>query len=106
MKAKLIETFLVVFVVTLGLSVARADQAQQYPADATFTTLITTPLGIEGLTGDNSGNLYTVGRHVNVPAEQGLPCPVWKINLTSPSLEVGWQYPSPQHQYCVRSIAD
>ena len=65
MKAKLIETFLVVFVVTLGLSVARADQAQQYPANATFTTVAITPLAIEGLTMDATRNFYTTGRQTD-----------------------------------------
>jgi sugar lactone lactonase YvrE len=46
----------------------------------TFTTLITTPFAIEGLTTDGA-NLYTVGRGGNV-------CPVWQINPTSPSLVV------------------
>jgi len=64
---------------SLGWSVAWS--AQQYPANATFTTLTTTPLAIEGLTGDNSGNLYTVGRN----AGNGVPCPVWKINIANPS---------------------
>jgi sugar lactone lactonase YvrE len=49
------------------------------PNNATFTTLITTPRAIEGLTGDNHGNLYTGGSGT-------APCPVWKINLNSPTL--------------------
>jgi hypothetical protein len=75
MKAKLIETFLVVFVVTLGLSVARADQAQQYPANATFTTVAITPFAIEGLTMDATGNFYTTGRQPDTNKK----CPVWRI---------------------------
>ena len=51
----------------------------QFPQNATFTTLITTPRAIEGLTGDNHGNLYTGGS--GTP-----PCPVWKINLSKPTL--------------------
>jgi len=51
----------------------------QFPQDATFTTLITMPRAIEGLTGDNQGNLYTGGS--GTP-----PCPVWKINLNKPTL--------------------
>jgi sugar lactone lactonase YvrE len=55
----------------------------QFPKNATFTTLITTPRGIEGLTGDNHRNLYVAGS--GAP-----PCPVWQINLNSPKLtEVG-----------------
>src|SRR5687768_5131015 len=37
-----------------------------------FTTQATTPLAIEGLTADSSGNLYTTGR--------ASPCPVWRID--------------------------
>ena len=50
----------------------------QFPRHATFTTLITTPRAIEGLTGDNHGNLYVGG-------SGAAPCPVWKINLNSPT---------------------
>lgn len=51
----------------------------QFPQGSTFTTLITTPRAIEGLTGDGRGNLYTGG-------SGAAPCPVWKINLLNPSL--------------------
>jgi sugar lactone lactonase YvrE len=55
-----------------------------FPKDATFTTLVTTPRAIEGLTGDNYSNLYTGG-------SGSAPCPIWKINLASPSplVEIG-----------------
>jgi sugar lactone lactonase YvrE len=54
-----------------------------FPKDATFTTRITTPRAIEGLTGDNQRNLYTGGSGTS-------PCPVWQINLDNPVLtEVG-----------------
>ena len=52
-----------------------------FPKDATFTTLTTTPLAIEGLTGDRTGNLYTAGR-APVPDL----CPVWSINKDKPDL--------------------
>ena len=59
-----------------------------FPKDATFTTLITTPRAIEGLTGDNHRNLYTGGS--GAP-----PCPVWQINLQNPSLTpVGFVVPA------------
>jgi SMP-30/Gluconolactonase/LRE-like region len=88
MNAKGLNALLIALLICFGCSIA---WSAPFPANVTFTTLITTPLAIEGLTGDNSGNLYTVGRHnANNPAELGLPCPVWKINLTTPSLvEVG-----------------
>ena len=51
----------------------------QFPQNATFTTLITTPRALEGLTGDGRGNLYTGGSGAT-------PCPIWKINIAKPSL--------------------
>jgi sugar lactone lactonase YvrE len=56
----------------LGLSVG-----QPLPADAAFTTLSITPLAIEGLTGDDTGTLYTTGR-----AAQPGRCPVWRIDAS------------------------
>jgi sugar lactone lactonase YvrE len=61
-----------------------------FPRDATFTTLVVTPLAIEGLTGDTVGNLYTTGR-----AASPSPCPVWKINIASPSLVTVGFIPNP-----------
>ena len=85
MNPKSLNALLIALVICFGWSIAWS--AQPFPANATFTTLITTELAIEGLTGDNSGNLYTVGRN----AGNGKPCPVWKINIANPSLvEVGF----------------
>src|SRR5436190_670359 len=53
-----------------------------------FSTLITTPLVIEGLTTDGS-SLYTTGRGATGS------CPVWQINLRSPSLVVVGFIPNP-----------
>jgi sugar lactone lactonase YvrE len=50
----------------------------------TFSTLIKTPTTIEGLTGDNRGNLYVAGRQ----SATNTPCPIWRINIASPSLVV------------------
>jgi len=55
------------------------NDRRSFPQKATFTTLITTPRAIEGLTGDNHGNLYTAG-------SGAASCPVWKINLNKPTL--------------------
>jgi sugar lactone lactonase YvrE len=55
---------------------------------ASFSTLITTPLAIEGLTNDNQGNLYT-------PARGGSPCPVYRVNIANPSLVVVGNIPAP-----------
>jgi sugar lactone lactonase YvrE len=60
-------------------------------ADVTVSTLITTPLVIEGLTNDGDGNLYAPGRTPGA----GLPCPVWKIPTTNPSLTIVGQIPAP-----------
>jgi len=62
--------------------------ASRFPRDATFSTLILTPLAIEGLTGDDYGNLYTTGRGAT-------PCPVWQISLASPSLVTVGTVPAP-----------
>ena len=71
----------VIFVLASGLSSIWADDddERQFPKNSTFTTLITTPRPLEGLTGDNHRNLYTGGS--GVP-----PCPVWQINLNNPAL--------------------
>src|ERR1051325_3345576 len=65
----------------LNFGLAAADEPAQLPRDASFTTLIVTPLAIEGLTGDAAGNLYTTGR-----AAAGTPCPVWRIATSHPTL--------------------
>ena len=57
------------------------DHRSPLPRAASFTTLVITPLAIEGLTGDDAGNLYTTGR-----AAAGTPCPVWRIPTSQPAL--------------------
>jgi sugar lactone lactonase YvrE len=64
------------------------DRHARFPRDASFTTLIKTPLAIEGLTGDDQGNLYTTGRGAS-------PCPVWRISVTNPSLVTVGKVPAP-----------
>lgn len=76
---------------TLASFAAAAADEVRFPENATFTTLITTPLAIEGLTGDDAGNLYTTGRDLNA----GDPCPVWRINIARPSLVVVGAIPNP-----------
>src|SRR5258705_9895451 len=68
-----------------------AAPAQETNLNLTFTTLITTPLAIEGLTSDYNGNLYTAGRSTT----NGEACPVWRIPLQSPSLNVVGLVPAP-----------
>src|SRR5262249_20227455 len=89
MNAKGLNALLIALVICFGWSIAWS--AQPFPANATFTTLTTTPLAIEGLTGDNSGNLYTVGRN----AGNGVPCPVWEINIANPLLVIVGNIPAP-----------
>ena len=88
MKMRWLTSMVIIFVISVigaGLFAAREDDddKRQFPKNATFTTLITTPRPIEGLTGDNHRNLYTGGS--GMP-----PCPIWQINLNNPALtEVG-----------------
>jgi len=58
-----------------------AEDGDRFPQGATFTTLITTPLNIEGMTGDDQGNLYVPGRALVA----GAACPVWRVNIENPS---------------------
>jgi sugar lactone lactonase YvrE len=71
---------------------ARADDdGRALPRAATFSTLITTPLAIEGMTGDQQGNLYAPGR----ATAAGVECPVWRINIDKPALVVVGRIPAP-----------
>jgi sugar lactone lactonase YvrE len=88
MNLRWLASLLVCLIAGLGSSVL-AEPAQ-FPQNATFTTLVTTPRAIEGLTGDGVNNLYTGGS--GTP-----PCPVWEINLslTNPPLTpVGFVVPN------------
>jgi sugar lactone lactonase YvrE len=71
-----------------GTSGGRAEAAtpiRPAGADASFTTVFASPAGIEGLTGDRHGNLYTAGRGdtscpvTRVPAGGGTPALVGSI---------------------------
>lgn len=64
--------------------------ADSHKVAATMSTLITTPLVIEGLTNDDS-NLYAPGRALAA----GDPCPVWKIPLDNPTLTIVGLVPAP-----------
>jgi len=70
---------------------AAAALADSGDHPATISTLITTPLGIEGLTNDGQGNLYTPGR--GAPA--GQPCPVYRIPIGNPTLTAVGNIPAP-----------
>jgi sugar lactone lactonase YvrE len=49
---------------------------QPAPQNASFETVFRSPLGIEGLTGDNKGNLYTAAR-----SAEG-PCPITRVSVS------------------------
>jgi len=93
MKAKWFACAVFLFLFGFAFSSVLADDdkddGHQFPKNATFTTLITLPRAIEGLTGDNHRNLYTGGSGTS-------PCPVWKINLSNPSppVPVGFVVPT------------
>jgi hypothetical protein len=67
----------VAFSLFLAVSLPVWSAPSQVPRDASFSTLVLTPLVVEGLTGDNQGNLYAPGRNAGV----NTPCPVWRVNL-------------------------
>ena len=82
MKSLRINLATLIFAALLSVPMLRADDdGREFPKNATFTTLITPPRSIEGLTGDHAGNLYVGGTGA-------APCPIWKINLHNPSLTV------------------
>jgi sugar lactone lactonase YvrE len=78
-----IQSALMAALISSGIPVGAA-QDHQFPQPATFTTLAITPLAIEGLTGDDAGNLYTTGR-APVPDR----CPVWQIDPDGALVQVG-----------------
>lgn len=84
----------------LGLAVAAfipaTAAAHGVKHEAAFSTLITTPLVVEGLIGDSAGNLYTTGRQPGA----GQPCPVWRVNVGAPSLVVVGYVPAPDTGQC------
>jgi sugar lactone lactonase YvrE len=82
---------------------ALADDDHHFPKNVTFSTLITTPLVIEGMTNDNRGNLYVPGR----TAGAGVNCPVWRIDIDNPALvPVGFiPPPSPTGQCSPSGLA-
>ena len=70
---------------TSGAQAEAATPIRPAGADATFTTVFKSPLGIEGLTADRHGNLYAAGRGADscpvsrVPAGGGTPVVVGSI---------------------------
>src|SRR5258706_8346654 len=75
----------------MSLAIATLPAAALADTVVTVSTLITTPLVIEGLTNDNDGNLYAPGRAINA----GEACTVWRMPLTSPTLTIVGNVPAP-----------
>lgn len=73
-----------------AFSFAPVIDAIDLPRKVSFSTLTTTDRSIEGLTGDNRGNLYTGGA-----ADPAGFCPVWRVKLTSPSPVLVGKIPTP-----------
>jgi sugar lactone lactonase YvrE len=70
---------------------AAADDGHHFPQEATFTTLVTTTLNIEGMTGDNQGNLYTPTR----PASGDCQVLRFDSNIANPLPVVVGSIPAP-----------
>jgi sugar lactone lactonase YvrE len=77
--------------IAVSMLVSAQVATASFARTETFSTLITTPLSIEGITSDYGGSLYVPGR---TPGP-GLPCPVWRVNITSPSLVLVGNVPAP-----------
>src|ERR1700761_7671219 len=77
----------------LFLTTAALADSGHLPAAPTFSTLITTPLVIEGLTSDYQGNLFAPGRQAATAV--GQPCPVYEVPLANPTLIVVGNIPAP-----------
>jgi sugar lactone lactonase YvrE len=69
--------------VFLSLALAAAGGVLAAGTPAAFSTLITTPLVIEGLTNDAAGNLYAPGR-----GEATGNCPVYRVAPDNPVLTI------------------
>ena len=86
MKGKWFISPVLALVLGFGWSLARADDL---PNNVDFETLVTFPLAIEGLTGDDVGNLYTTERG------GGTACLVKRINVATEIVEVVGNIPAP-----------
>ena len=75
-------TMLLAMLACAGASIAAANGP--FPDSATVTTHAITLYAIEGLTGDEHGNLYTTGR-APLPDR----CPLWQIDPGGALIEVG-----------------
>jgi sugar lactone lactonase YvrE len=80
--------------VSLIAGIAFTAAAGPLPESPTFSTLITTPEAIEGLTGDHRANLY-VGTRFSTTN-----CKVYRINIDTPALVVVGTIPAPAGGQC------
>lgn len=88
-KSKVSSKLLAALVLAVG--VPTAATAHSFPDNVEFSTLITTELVVEGLTGDSAGNLYTPGRQ----AGAGQPCPIYRVNVGAPAVVIVGFVPAP-----------
>jgi SMP-30/gluconolaconase/LRE-like protein len=65
-----------------------AASVQPLGGTARFTSVFNSALGLEGLTGDNQGNLYSAARG-------GDPCPVWRVPISGGTPAVVGNIPAP-----------
>jgi sugar lactone lactonase YvrE len=63
---------------------------QPAPQNASFETVFRSPLGIEGLTGDHKGNLYTAAR-----AAADSPCPITRVSVSGGNPVLVGNIPAP-----------
>src|SRR5262252_555334 len=85
MEVSWFATLLFPLIMGLGSpAVAGPPESRQH---VTFTTLVTIPRAIEGLTGDGNSNLYTGGSGT-------APCPIWQINLHTGTMKVVGNVPA------------
>ena len=63
---------------------------QPAPQNAGFTTVFRSPLGIEGLTGDDKGNLYTAAR-----AAADSACPITRVSVSGGDAVLVGNLPAP-----------
>jgi sugar lactone lactonase YvrE len=73
-----------VILTTLAIGVSAAangpsEAAKKAAEPTTWTTVLKSPLGIEGLTGDAEGNLYVAARG------GGASCPLWRVDSAGPA---------------------
>jgi sugar lactone lactonase YvrE len=65
-----------------------AASVQPLGRTATFTSVFKSTLGLEGLTGDGRGNLYSAARG-------GDPCPVWRVPISGGAPAIVGNIPAP-----------